>query len=78
MNRTSIAERLKNFKKREFPPTKYFHSSPDKLSYISDADDCLHSQKISRSILCLPLYEDLAEEEIVKVSDIVNQTVYHL
>ncbi len=53
-------------------PRRYFYPSLNELPYISDKFSCPISEKISRSIMCLPMYGDLADEDIRKICEIVN------
>ena len=68
----------KNLKKENIFPRRYFYPSLNELDYLTNTSTCPHSEKISKSILCLPLYEALEERSIIKTSEIVNETVYRL
>lgn len=44
-------------------PRRYFYPSLNTLRYI-ESQECIISENISKTILCLPLYYDLTKEEI--------------
>lgn len=52
-------------------PRRYFYPSLENLPYISD-QYCPVSESISRRILCLPLYYGLNEDQITKISQLIN------
>lgn len=53
-------------------PRRYFYPSLNKLQYIEDNQSCPISEDISSRIACLPLYEDLCEDIVIKISDIIK------
>lgn len=53
---------------------RYFYPSLNKLPYVNDKH-CPISEKISNSILCLPLYGDLPIEDIKRISKIILDTI---
>lgn len=61
-------------KKRDVFPRRYFYPSLDTLHYIEPKQQCGHSREISKRILCLPMYPDLAESE----QEIIIKTILEL
>ncbi|HET6746720.1 MAG TPA: DegT/DnrJ/EryC1/StrS family aminotransferase [Candidatus Saccharimonadales bacterium] len=53
-------------------PRRYFYPSLNKLSYVNSEHGCPVSEDIASRILCLPLYHDLADETVHRVSSIIN------
>ena len=64
-----IIERLN---KNDINPRRYFYPSLNKLKYLENKVDCPISEDISKRILCLPLYNGLTKEEIIKICDIIK------
>jgi dTDP-4-amino-4,6-dideoxygalactose transaminase len=54
-------------------PRRYFYPSLNQLPFISQYQPCEVSESISSRVLTLPLYYDMAGEDIVKIASIVNQ-----
>lgn len=52
-------------------PRRYFYPSLDTLSYIEPKQECIISRRISKKILCLPIYVELES----KTQDIIIQTI---
>lgn len=55
-------------------PRRYFYPSLNKLPYIN-APRMEISEQISSSILCLPLYVGLSENDLKKITQIINKNV---
>jgi dTDP-4-amino-4,6-dideoxygalactose transaminase len=53
-------------------PRRYFYPSLNTLTDIVEYQNTPISEKISRRILCLPLYKNLKIEEIASISNIIN------
>jgi len=54
-------------------PRRYFYPSLNKLPYIKNIK-CPISESISEKILCLPLYDGLKKEDIIRICNLVNQS----
>lgn len=52
-------------------PRRYFYPSLNKLPYSVSADVCPFSESYAERTLCLPLYQELAMEDVVKISNII-------
>ena len=55
-------------------PRRYFYPSLNTLDYVK-FEEMEISQDISKSILCLPLYAELRNDEIGCISKIINKTL---
>lgn len=55
-------------------PRRYFYPSLNTISYISGAP-CPISENICSRIACLPLYPELADEDVRKIANIVVTTI---
>jgi len=56
-------------------PRRYFYPSLDTLNYIEPKQYCEYSRDISKKILCLPIYPELAKEDQLKIISIVQSTI---
>jgi len=56
-------------------PRRYFYPSLDTLGYIEPKQYCRYSRDISKKILCLPIYPELAKEDQLKIIGIVQSTI---
>ena len=52
-------------------PRRYFYPSLNKLPFVTASSKPI-SEKISSSILCLPLFFDLSERDQIKICQIIN------
>jgi dTDP-4-amino-4,6-dideoxygalactose transaminase len=53
-------------------PRRYFYPSLNLLPY-ADKKSCPISENIASRVLCLPLYHDLSEDEVLKICNIINE-----
>lgn len=53
-------------------PRRYFYPSLDTLPYIKDQHRAI-SRDLSKRILCLPLFHNITEQEVMDVATIINQ-----
>lgn len=68
-----ILLKIKNsLNKQNIFPRRYFYPSLNKLNYVNSKPMEI-SQNISEKILCLPLYKELKENEIFKISKIITK-----
>lgn len=65
---------LKNLKKENIYPRRYFYPSLNTLPFVNGAS-CPMSESISKRVLCLPLYPDLSLSSVRKIANILIQTV---
>lgn len=67
---------MKDMEKENIFPRRYFYPSLNTLPYITVQNSCPVSESISKRILCLPLFVDLAEKDILRICKVVNK--YHV
>ncbi len=56
-------------------PRRYFYPSLNKLPYISPGAHCPISESLSERVCTLPLYTDLATEDVQRIISIINATI---
>lgn len=61
--------------KEEIKPRRYFYPSLNKLPYISAQASCPVSESIAARVLCLPLFYELQEKEVDRISQIIIQNL---
>ncbi len=61
--------------KEKINTRRYFYPSLNNLPYVKKAEVCKVSEDISRRVLCLPLYPDLEQKNIEKISAIINANI---
>lgn len=66
---------IKELNENDINPRRYFYPSLNTLKYIEDKGKCPISEDISKRILCLPLYNGLKEEEILKICKIIKKGI---
>jgi dTDP-4-amino-4,6-dideoxygalactose transaminase len=54
---------------------RYFYPSLNKLPYITSADSCPVSEDYAKRVLCLPLYYELASEDVARISSIIVKSL---
>lgn len=50
---------------------RYFHPSLNTLEYYRKNEQCFESERISNSVLCLPNYYELTEQQIKRIVEII-------
>jgi len=71
-NEEQLTKAVTGLNKENIFPRRYFYPSLNKLPYIIDKHPCPVSEKVAASILCLPLYSDLAEKDVKRVCEIIK------
>ena len=66
---------LKKLNHKNIFPRRYFYPSLDSVSYLKTSKRNPKSNKISRTILCLPIYPGLSESDQGKVIDTINKNI---
>lgn len=56
-------------------PRRYFYPSLNTLPYLEEYQACPISEDISSRIACLPLYADLERENVLKICNIVKDSI---
>jgi dTDP-4-amino-4,6-dideoxygalactose transaminase len=52
---------------------RYFYPSLNQLPFVNEYQSCAISESISKRVLTLPLYYDLADKDIERIVEIINQ-----
>ena len=66
---------IANLKAENIHPRRYFYPSLNKLDYVCSTDVCPVSESVVQRVLSLPLYPDLAEEDVKRICQIINKTL---
>lgn len=56
-------------------PRRYFYPSLSTLPYVTNTNDVSVSENIAPRVLCLPLYYELKDNEVLKISDLINSNL---
>lgn len=62
-------------KKQEITPRRYFYPSLNKLPYLDFYNPCPISENIAQRALSLPLYYDLALDDVERIVNIINKNL---
>jgi dTDP-4-amino-4,6-dideoxygalactose transaminase len=60
--------------RNEINTRRYFYPSLNNLPYHK-GEDCPVAEDISRRVLCLPFYQELSHEDVLRIVRLVNKTV---
>lgn len=74
-NEYDLRDTLKVLNDRNIFPRRYFYPSLNQLPYIENAERCLVSEDIARRIACLPLYADLADQDVLTVCKLITSNL---
>ncbi|WP_417371362.1 DegT/DnrJ/EryC1/StrS family aminotransferase [Gelidibacter japonicus] len=69
---TKLLSILKLLNNEKIFPRRYFYPSLNLLPY-TDKKSCPISENIASRVLCLPLYHDLSDDEVLKICNIINE-----
>ncbi|TYP91724.1 dTDP-4-amino-4,6-dideoxygalactose transaminase [Fodinibius salinus] len=64
---------LTNLKEHNIQTRRYFYPLLSKLDYVTTNNSTPVAEKVSKRILCLPLYHELTEEDISRISEIIKE-----
>ncbi|MEK7502679.1 MAG: DegT/DnrJ/EryC1/StrS family aminotransferase [Patescibacteria group bacterium] len=56
-------------------PRRYFYPPIHEFPYINEKYNLKNSEKISHSVLCLPLYEDLPMEDVSMIVNLIDSVI---
>lgn len=73
-NETQLLSIQELLNKENIFPRRYFYPSLNLLPY-ADKKSCPVSENIASRVLCLPLYHDLLEYEVLKICNILNEGI---
>jgi dTDP-4-amino-4,6-dideoxygalactose transaminase len=68
-----LLQLLEKFKELDIFPRRYFSPSLNRLFYIKDQQEMPIAEKISKTIICLPLYVGLGKEDQKIIVNTINQ-----
>jgi dTDP-4-amino-4,6-dideoxygalactose transaminase len=68
-----LLQLLEKFKELDIFPRRYFYPSLNRLFYIRDQREMPIAEKISKTIICLPLYVGLGKEDQKIIVNTINQ-----
>ena len=72
----AILLRVKNeLQKNMINSRRYFYPSLNTLPFVTAAYACTISEDISQRVLCLPLYADLLETDVIAITNIINDSI---
>jgi dTDP-4-amino-4,6-dideoxygalactose transaminase len=66
---------VKALNDKQVIPRRYFYPSLNSLNYVTNNLVNDYASDISKRVLCLPLYPDLASEHILTISDCIRSQV---
>lgn len=66
---------IKKLNENNINPRRYFYPALNRLEYIENKGKCPIAEDISRRILCLPLYNGLKENEVLKICEIIKKEI---
>jgi dTDP-4-amino-4,6-dideoxygalactose transaminase len=68
-----LLQLLEKFKELDIFPRRYFYASLNRLFYIRDQREMPIAEKISKTIICLPLYVGLDKKDQKIIVNTINQ-----
>jgi dTDP-4-amino-4,6-dideoxygalactose transaminase len=68
-----LHEVMEALRQKEVNTRRYFYPSLNTLPYLKNADSCPVSEDIAPRVLCLPLYHDLARNDVERISAIIKK-----
>ena len=71
---TDLLEVIEELNNNNVFPRRYFNPSLNTIAYVN-GDAMPISESISSRILCLPLYFDLGEEDVIRISRLISNTI---
>lgn len=70
-NEEQLNDILTKLAKKDIYPRRYFYPSLNTLPYLDSQQSCPVSEDVATRILCLPLYADLAHEDVHKICEVL-------
>lgn len=70
-----VLEVMRALFEEQILPRRYFYPSLNTIQYINSSDTMKVSETIANSILCLPIYSELNEENTATIVKVINQTI---
>lgn len=73
-NEKSLLKIRENLNKNNIFPRRYFYPALSRLNYVKKFNVPI-SEDISKKVLCLPLFHDLKEDEVIKISTLIKEAL---
>jgi len=73
-NEETVKKVISGLNEQDIFPRRYFYPSLNTLPYVK-VSSCPIAEKISSSIICLPLYVGLSQEEIEKIVHVIHAAI---
>lgn len=73
-NEEQLLEVERSLNAIEVLPRRYFYPALNTLPYVSASESSI-AESVSRSILCLPLYAGLEDQDIERICNVISQTL---
>jgi dTDP-4-amino-4,6-dideoxygalactose transaminase len=54
---------------------RYFYPSLNKLPYLAPAFPCPVSEDIAQRVLCLPFYQELPDDSVIRICSIIKKSI---
>ena len=67
----SLLNAVSRFRESNIFPRRYFFPSLEELPYIN-SNECIIAEDKAKKVLCLPLYTDLNEDDLKRITSILN------
>lgn len=71
-NEKAVLDAMKKLAENDIHPRRYFYPSLNKLPYIQNNTGCSISEDLASRVLCLPVYHDLDDADIKKISVLIK------
>lgn len=75
-NENLLLESINNLEAKGISPRRYFYPSLTELPYVRGCNPI--SERISKKVLCLPLYDDLKYEQQLLITELLNKRYNHV
>lgn len=72
-NEAELLDVVARLEENDIFPRRYFYPSLNKLPYIDNPRACPVSEDIAGRIICLPLYPELEESDVIKICGVMNK-----
>lgn len=72
-NEKKLKKAISSLAKLKIFPRRYFYPSLNTLKINGSYKKCSNAESLSKKILCLPQYDSLNKNDILKISEILNQ-----
>ncbi len=74
-NETQLLTVKQTLNSNQINPRRYFYPSLNTLPFLQARQPCLISEDISSRVLCLPLYDSLEKQDVLRISDLIRKVL---